>query len=142
MSFEKGQKARILTGAADFMSILEGLTDTGKPVGRCIDQEDQDEDEDEEGLTDTEIQEQRIALGAAPVATNDETQPVLIAVLAELCRAEELFPDFNSPHEGYAVLKEELDEAWDEIKNNDEERTREEMIQVAAMAIKFLKCFR
>lgn len=63
-------------------------------------------------------------------------------VRTELEHAEELFPAFNSSHEGYAVLKEELDELWEEIKNNKDhgtlERQKREAIQVAAMALRFL----
>lgn len=51
-------------------------------------------------------------------------------------------PKFNSIHEGYAVLKEEFDELWDEIKaSKDFEANRmmvNEAVQVAAMAIKFI----
>ena len=36
------------------------------------------------------------------------------------------------------VLLEEVDEAWDEIKRDDLKAARKEMIQVAAMAIRFL----
>lgn len=46
---------------------------------------------------------------------------------------------FTSFHEGYAVLKEELDELWEEIKvnrvNRSRQRIHDEAIQVAAMAI-------
>jgi hypothetical protein len=63
-------------------------------------------------------------------------------VLAELEKAEAKFPPFNSAHEGYAVILEELDELWDEIKNNKESgaeyRQRIEATQVAAMAMRFL----
>ena len=63
-------------------------------------------------------------------------------VKIELELANSYFPLFNSSHEGYAVIKEELDELWDEIKNNKspESKTRQknEAVQVAAMAIKFL----
>ena len=47
---------------------------------------------------------------------------------------------FNSPHEGYAVLLEELDELWDEIKKKDINKAamKEEAIQVGAMALRFL----
>ena len=49
------------------------------------------------------------------------------------------FPKFVSYHEGYAVLKEELDELWDEIKGSqNKDRLREEAIQVGAMAIRFI----
>ena len=47
---------------------------------------------------------------------------------------------FHSPHEGYAVIKEELDELWDEIKSgrNDRGILQSEVRQVAAMALRFL----
>ena len=35
----------------------------------------------------------------------------------ELCRANSKYPLFSSTHEGYAVLREEVDEACDEIEN-------------------------
>lgn len=51
------------------------------------------------------------------------------------------FP-FRSSHEGYAILAEEVDELWEEIKNNKVpgaiERQREEVTQVGAMAAKYL----
>lgn len=66
----------------------------------------------------------------------------LFAVVAELEAAEENFPPMRSAHEGLAILKEEVDELWDEIKkspkNRDPEAMRKEAIQVAAMAIRFL----
>lgn len=67
---------------------------------------------------------------------------------------------FNSTHEGYAILKEEVDELWEEIKNgekrikkqlraeNDMTKTaeyyhkmaiRSEAIQVAAMACRIIQ---
>jgi hypothetical protein len=49
---------------------------------------------------------------------------------------------FNSCHEGYAVILEELDELWQEVKKKKHERDiiklRIEAMQVAAMAIRFL----
>jgi hypothetical protein len=61
-------------------------------------------------------------------------------ILVELTRANVMYPQFNSTHEGYAVLHEELDELWDEIKKKqpDKTRMREEATQVGAMAIKFI----
>lgn len=51
------------------------------------------------------------------------------------------WPEFNSAHEGFAVLKEEVDELWDQVKINqkkrDLEKMRSEAIQVAAMALRF-----
>lgn len=60
------------------------------------------------------------------------------AALEELARARENFPPFNSAHEGYAVILEELDEAWEAIKVNNIEAARQEIVQVAAMALRFL----
>jgi hypothetical protein len=64
-------------------------------------------------------------------------------VLSELISARKKFPAFRSAHEGYAILLEEIDELWDEIKGPDDSRqnarTRSEAIQVAAMAIRFIE---
>lgn len=60
-------------------------------------------------------------------------------VVAELARAEAKFPRFNSAHEGWAVLREEVDELWDAIKGNDLTHARKEAIQVAAMALRYLR---
>ena len=60
----------------------------------------------------------------------------------EVMMAQENWPTFNSAHEGFAVLKEEVDELWDHVKTNqkrrDIEAMRKEAIQVAAMAIRFV----
>lgn len=63
---------------------------------------------------------------------------VVMEIADEYLRASERFGPFNSAHEGYAVILEELDEAWDEIKANSSERAIEEMIQVGAMAMRFV----
>ncbi len=48
--------------------------------------------------------------------------------------------DYNSRHEGYAILKEEVDELWDEIKRNGSKRDlQSEAVQVAAVAIRFIQ---
>lgn len=66
----------------------------------------------------------------------------LQAIETEFNRAEKLFPQFHSNHEGYAVLKEELDELWDEIKKSKDvrgnEQMRKELIQIGAMVVRFL----
>lgn len=50
---------------------------------------------------------------------------------------------FNSAHEGYAVLLEEVEELWLEVMKKKADRDlgkmRNECIQIAAMAIKFLE---
>lgn len=68
----------------------------------------------------------------------NKVETITKEVITELHRAISLHPTFHSPHHGYAIILEELDEAWDEIKKNNTRRTREEMIQVAAMAIRFI----
>lgn len=78
---------------------------------------------------------------------------ILIEVEAEIRRAKTLHGDipFHSPHEGFAVLDEERDELWDEVKTNPKkayaehpdpkathrERMKKEAIQLAAMAVRF-----
>lgn len=67
---------------------------------------------------------------------------LLNEVADELGDANLKFPGFNSSHEGYAVIKEEVDELWDAVKNNKAGnllQQREEAIQVAAMAVKFVQ---
>lgn len=59
----------------------------------------------------------------------------------EVSTAKGKYPaNFNSLHEAYAVLKEEVDELWDEIKTRtpDKARIREEAKQVAAVAIRIM----
>jgi NTP pyrophosphatase (non-canonical NTP hydrolase) len=49
---------------------------------------------------------------------------------------------FSSHHEAYAVILEELDELWDEIKKREEHydliKQRKEAIQVGAMILRFI----
>lgn len=58
--------------------------------------------------------------------------------LEELSRAERKHPDFHSGHEGYAVIKEEIEELWDAVKRDDTLSATVEAVQVAAMALRFL----
>ena len=63
-------------------------------------------------------------------------------ILEEYQSASQKHAPFNSAHEGYAVLLEEVDELWAEVKKNGSERSkaamRGEAIQVAAMAMRFI----
>lgn len=60
--------------------------------------------------------------------------------LRELAKAVGRWPSFNSLHEGFAVLAEEVDELWEHVRLNQKKREpaaiRLEAIQVAAMALR------
>jgi hypothetical protein len=68
-------------------------------------------------------------------------EPLLEEIRAELTQATEQFPAMNSAHEGWAVIKEELDELWEHVRQKQgmrlPHRMRREAVQVAAMAIRF-----
>jgi len=66
------------------------------------------------------------------------TVRLLCEIDAELTRAQSLFPAFHSAHEGYAVLLEEVEELWFEVRHNNPPGARQEAIQVAAMALRFI----
>jgi NTP pyrophosphatase (non-canonical NTP hydrolase) len=63
-------------------------------------------------------------------------------VLEEYQRATKQHGSFNSAHEGYAVILEELDELWEEVRKKAKQRSKEyirkEAIQIAAMAVRFI----
>lgn len=66
---------------------------------------------------------------------------VIYDMRAELTDASAKWPPFNSAHEAFAVLAEEVDELWDHVKVNQKHRDlpamRKEALQVAAMALRF-----
>ncbi len=66
-------------------------------------------------------------------------------ILNEFNKAFDKYGHFASFHEGFAVMKEEVDELWDHVKTNESKRNKEEMrkeaIQVAAMALKIIHLF-
>ena len=63
-------------------------------------------------------------------------------VLLELMTAREKHTPLASAHEAYAVILEELDEFWEEVRKKRSNRIRitmrEELVQVAAMAFRAL----
>lgn len=63
---------------------------------------------------------------------------VLRQVRKEILDATSKFGAFHSTHEGYAVIKEELDELWDEVRRNDADRSCCEALQVAAMGVRYI----
>ena len=66
----------------------------------------------------------------------------LHCVAIEVEHAMNHHPAMNTCHEGYAVILEELDELWDQIKvkqsKRDTSQIRDEAIRVAAMAVRFI----
>lgn len=64
-------------------------------------------------------------------------------VSSEVIRAARMYKPMNSPHEAHSVIQEEFEEFWDEVKQynlrkgrDTRPRMREELIQLAAMAIR------
>lgn len=64
----------------------------------------------------------------------------VLEVVDELITATKRHGKFNSCHEGYAILAEEVDELWDlvKLKSPNKAMLRLEATQVAAMAIRFM----
>ena len=70
---------------------------------------------------------------------------VIAEVRREVKNAEARFPEYNSSHEGYAIIAEELDEMWQLVKEKDQnyDLQYEEAKHVACTAIRFMKmCLR
>ncbi len=70
-------------------------------------------------------------------------EAILNRVRHEFIKASNKFPSFNSEHEGFAVLLEEIDELWQNVKLNQKNEQRlslivNEAIQVSAMAIRLI----
>lgn len=60
----------------------------------------------------------------------------------ELVKAQTKHPGpMHGPHEGYAVILEELDELWTEVRAQKQDKMlmRKEALQVAAMALRFMQ---
>ena len=67
-------------------------------------------------------------------------------VAQEAVRAQEMYEPMNGPHEAYAIIKEEFEEFWDEVKKFSIPKGRDtranmrlELIQTAAMCIRTIK---
>lgn len=64
-------------------------------------------------------------------------------VSEELRDATQNFPPMNTAHEGFAILKEEVDELWEAVRMKQKDparlpQMRKEAVQVAAMALRFI----
>lgn len=70
----------------------------------------------------------------------DRYEPIVTAIVNEVERAEQLHAPINSLHEGYAVIAEELDEFWDQVRlkarDRDSVAVRTELLQAAAMCVR------
>lgn len=66
-------------------------------------------------------------------------------VLAEAKRAVKLHGEYNSLHEAFGVMLEEVDEFWDEVKlkrsKRSKRRIRAELKQIAACCLKAAEKF-
>lgn len=75
-----------------------------------------------------------------PTPLMDTVDAVLASVRCEIDRARRKHKPFNSLHETYAVILEEMEEFWDEVRRTQNGSTmphdaRNELIQIAAMAV-------
>ena len=77
-----------------------------------------------------------------PHEDRDRELIAMTAIVVELRRATATNGPFHSAHEGIAVIREEYDELWDEIKkkaiDRDPEKLQEEAVQLGAMAVRFI----
>ena len=71
-----------------------------------------------------------------------EIEKAALLAIHEYEGARGKFPWFQSAHEGFAILYEEVDELWEAVREQHgptrEEHLKKEAIQVAAMALAFL----
>ena len=68
---------------------------------------------------------------------------IYFEIADEIKLAQSKYGAFNSSHEGYAVIKEEVDELWDMVKASKvsfaDDLMKKECIQIAAMAVRFVE---
>jgi hypothetical protein len=78
-------------------------------------------------------------MARVPASTQIEVIAALREIRDEVSRALRKQPrGFSSPHEGYAFIRDKLDELWTQVRGDDRNRAREEAVQVAAMAVRFM----
>ncbi len=77
----------------------------------------------------------KVELDLKPAITN-----VVCDIIDGVASARKKHPaPYHSPHEGMSILREEVDELWDEIKSDAPvERMREEAMHVAVVAVRFI----
>lgn len=70
------------------------------------------------------------------------SEAALEAIKQEYQKATSKHRPMCTAHDGYAVILEELDELWEEVRvkqsKHDKTKMRDEAMQVAAMALRFM----
>jgi NTP pyrophosphatase (non-canonical NTP hydrolase) len=92
-------------------------------------------------MIDTDNTYKELLKAATLVELSEQVLKVAKEAADQCVDAMENWPAFNSAHEGYAVLFEEVDELWDEVrkkqKNREVSLMKKEALDIAAMAIRF-----
>ena len=72
---------------------------------------------------------------------SDIREHILEDLVSELDAAMRKHPSYPTEHHAYAVIKEELEEFWDEVKKQkpSKRRMREELLHVAVTAIRSIR---
>lgn len=67
-------------------------------------------------------------------------QEIIKDVIEEVSSAEKKYSPYRSSHEGYAIIKEEVDELWDEVKRKDQNYARQytEAKHIACTAVRYM----
>lgn len=67
-------------------------------------------------------------------------QEIIKDVMDEISFAEKKYSPYRSSYEGYAIIKEEVDELWEEVKRKDKNYARQytEAKHIACTAIRFM----
>lgn len=77
-----------------------------------------------------------------PFTTVEKIEEAGEEAINELIAATAAHGPMSSDHDGYAVILEELDELWEEVRKKPSKRSkknmRKEAMQVAAMALRFM----
>jgi hypothetical protein len=79
------------------------------------------------------------------IPEDSQSMDIFNDIRKEINYAEAKFPEYNSTHEGYSVIAEEVDELWDlvKLKEQDYEKEYYEAKHIACTAIRFMKmCLR
>lgn len=89
---------------------------------------------------DTSTADRRGSAAAHGSALEHRIDEVLALLRAELLAACRKHAPMHSPHEGYAVIVEEVDELWQRVKCDQgrDKYSREEALQIAAMGVRYV----